>query len=49
MDDPKKTDEASGTVARSFTGGDTRIVDDEQPIVVEEEMTIVTLTGGDTR
>ena len=49
MDDPKKADDAPGTSERSFTGGDTRIVDDEQPIVVEEEMTIVTLTGGDTR
>jgi len=49
MDDTKKADDTPGTGGRSFTGGDTRIVDDEQPIVVEEEMTVVTFTGGDTR
>lgn len=49
MDDPKNADEAPASGGRSFTGGDTRIVDDEQPIVIEEEMTVVTFTGGDTR
>ena len=50
MDDLKKTEDTSGTGERGFTGGDTRIVDGEQPVVVvEEEITVRTFTGGDTR
>ena len=49
MDDLKKSDEAPASGERSITGGDTRLTDDEEFSVVEEEVTIRTFTGGDTR
>ena len=50
MDDLKKSEDAPGTGERSITGGDTRRTDsDEFVTIVEEEVTVRTFTGGDTR
>ena len=48
MDDLKKSEDAPDTGERSITGGDTRLTDDELSIV-EEEVPVKTITGGDTR
>jgi hypothetical protein len=49
MDDLKKSEDVPGTGERSITGGDTRLTDSDEFSIVEEEVTITTLTGGDTR
>jgi hypothetical protein len=49
MDDLKKSEDAPDTGERSITGGDTRLTDGEEFSIVEEEITVKTFTGGDTR